>query len=182
MANKVLHGYCATSLCSCMNVDALNRCGVYAEGALDNGVMVTLEKMVQDSAYKATGFEYEVAPATVSSENVWAVVTPEVGTTLEMQDHADPRLFYNEAGRPMSIKKLVPEVDEIEVTKECFTDATLPTNTNKWIAIGEGGKLTASASQPMSKGGYFELVALHSVAIGWEKVPTAIIRYREYKA
>ena len=180
---KKLHGYCSTMFCECMDIDALNRCGIYAEGDLDNGVMVTLGEMTQDSANKVEGFEYKVAPATAGTEfNLYVVNTPEVGSNLEMQDHADPRDFYNEAGRPMSVKKLVPNVDEIEVTAECFTDATLPTKTNKFVKVAAGGKLKASSTTPTTNGAYFEFVGLHFVEIGWERVPTAILRYKEFVA
>lgn len=172
-----LHGYINTTHCSCWNIDAYNMAGVYAAGDLDNGVMVTLSKMVQSDAGNANGFEYEVAPATANSTGVWVVASPEVGTTLTQQLLADPREFYNEAGRAMSIKYLMPKVDCIEVTAECFTDGQLPTTTKKYVTIGAGGKLTATNTDPAgSQGAYFTLEALHTMAVGMKTVNTAILR------
>lgn len=172
-----LHGYVNTMHTMSWNVDACNMAGVYSTADLDNGVLVTLSKMVQNDKNVANGFEYEVAPATANSTGVWVVDSPEIGSTLDQQLLADPRHFYNPKGKAMSIKRLMPGVDCIEVTKECFTDATLPTSTKKYITIGANGKMTATNSDPSgSPGAYFTLEALHAVTIGMEEVPTAIIR------
>lgn len=172
-----LHGYINTINATCWDVDAYNMAGVYADGDMDNGVMVTLSKMNQDVQNVAGGFEYEVEPATVNSLGVWVVASPEVGSTIMQQELSDPRQFYNEAGRTMSIKYLMPKVDCIEVTAECFTDTQLPTAAKKYVVIGAGGKLTAQAGDPAGgQGAYFTLEALHNVTIGMEEVPSAILR------
>ncbi len=172
-----LHGYINTAHATCWDVDAYNMAGVYTTGDLDNGVMVTLTKMVQNSENVANGFEYEVALATSTSTGVWVVASPEVGSTIMQQELADPREFYNEKGRTMSIKYLMPKVDCIEVTAECFVDTTLPTATNKYVTIGANGKLQATNSDPSSStGAYFTLEALHTVTIGMKEVPSAILR------
>lgn len=173
-----LHGYVNTMHTMSWNVDACNMAGVYATGDLDNGVLVTLSKMNQNAKNEANGFEYEVVPATADSTGVWVVDSPEIGSTLEQQLLADPRHFYNPKGKAMSIKRLMPGVDCIEVTKECFTDATLPdATTKKYVIIGANGKLTATqTAQTSTTGAYFTLEALHTVTIGMEEVPTAIIR------
>lgn len=172
-----LHGYVNTTHATCWDVDAYNMAGVYTTGDLDNGVMVTLTKMVQNSENVANGFEYEVTPASANSTGVWVVASPEVGSTIMQQELADPREFYNEKGRTMSIKYLMPKVDCIEVTAECFTDNTLPTSTKNKVIIGAGGKLTATnADQTSTTGAYFTLEALHTVTIGMKEVPSAILR------
>lgn len=171
-----LHGYVNTMRCTCVDVDAYNCAGVYATSDLDNGVLVTLTKMNQDAAtLKAKGFEFEVTPATQNSTSVWIVATPEVGSTIMQQELSDPREFYNEAGRPMSLKYMNPKVDCIEVTAECFTDNTLPGTGKTYVQIGANGKMTAVAAAP-GTGAYFSLVALNTIAIGMQQVPTAIIR------
>lgn len=172
-----LHGYVNTTHATCWDVDAYNMAGVYTTGDLDNGVMVTLTKMAQNSENVANGFEYEVAPASANSTGVWVVASPEVGSTIMQQELADPREFYNEKGRTMSIKYLMPKVDCIEVTAECFTNGTLPTSTENKVIIGAGGKLTATnADQTATTGAYFTLEALHTVTIGMKEVPSAILR------
>lgn len=171
-----LHGFVNTMHTTSWNVDANNCAGVYAAGNLDNGVMVTLTKMAQTDALAATGFEFEVTPAAATSASVWVVDTPEVGRSLGQQLLGDPRTFYNEAGKPMSLKYLVPHVDCIEVTAECFTDSTLPTAAKKNVVIGAGGKLTAQAAAASAGVTAFSLVALHTITIGMEEVPTAILR------
>ena len=170
--------------CACMNIDALNACGVYAAGPLDNGVAVKLVKMVQDGTKTAQGFEFEVKPASASDLGVWVVNTPEAGgKNIEVQLFNDPRYFYNEAGAPMSIKKLVAGVDYLEMDKNCFTDGTIPDGTasKDFATIGAGGKWTTAAEAPVS-GGYLEFVAKHTVAVGSEIVPTVIMRYAEKQA
>lgn len=173
-----LHGYVNTTNTACWDVDSFNCAGVYAGGDLDNGTLVTLTNINRDSTdFDVNGFEYVVAPATANSTGVWLVASPEVGSDIMMQELADPREFYNKAGRTMSLKHLVPGVDCIEVTKECFTDGNLPTNTNNNIIIGAGGKMTATnASQSATTGAYFTFVGYHTLTIGMENVQTAIIR------
>lgn len=179
MAN---HGYVSTMKCACMDIDALNACGVYSADDLDNGVAVKLTKMAQDSGKKATGFEFEVEPATASDTGIWIVNTPEVGSSLEMQMLSDPRKFYNVAGKPMSIKKMVAGVDYLEMTAEDFTNG-LPDGEaeGEFATIGEGGKWDKAGDAP-SSGAYLEFVAKHSIVIGMETVPTVIMRYNEAHA
>lgn len=173
-----LHGYVNTMNCACMNVDSYNCAGVYTTGDLDNGVFVTLGDINKDTNGNIQGFEYKVAPATANTTGkVWLVASPEVGTTVEQQIYNDPRTFYNEAGKTMSLKYLVPGVDCIEVTKECFTNNTLPDgSTNKFATIGAGGKLTAAAADPGADKIYFELVGFHTVTFGMKDEKTAVLR------
>lgn len=173
-----LHGYVNTMQICATNVDAYNCDGIYASGDLDNGVVVTLDKMnLNSSSNQIEGFEYTVSPANSTSKGVWLVATPEVGYTIEQQELADPRYFTNAAGRPMALRYLVSGVDVIEVTKECFTDSTLPTTTNKYITVASNGKFQATSSDP--SGGtntYFEFVGYHTVSFGMENAQTAVMR------
>ena len=170
-----LHGYVNTMHTMSWDVDACNMAGVYATTDLDNGVMVTLSKVNQDAKNVIKGFEYQVVPAQEASTQVWVVASPEVGSTLEQQLLADPRQFYNAKGKAMSIKALVPGIDVIEVTKECFVGGTMPTTTNNKVKIGANGKLVAGATVP-DAGAYFTFEGFHTVTIGMEEVQTAVLR------
>ena len=169
-----LHGYVNTMHTMSWDVDACNMAGV-ANTDLDNGVMVTLSKVNQDTKSVIKGFEYQVAPAQEESTQVWVVASPEVGSTLEQQLLADPRQFYDAKGEAMSIKALVPGIDVIEVTKECFVGGTMPTTTNNKVKIGANGKLVAAAAAP-GAGAYFTFEGFHTVTIGMEEVQTAVLR------
>lgn len=169
-----LHGYVNTMHTMSWDVDACNMAGV-ATTDLDNGVMVTLSKVNQDTKNVIKGFEYQVAPAQEASTQVWVVASPEVGSTLEQQLLADPRQFYNAKGKAMSIKALVPGIDVIEVTKECFVSNTMPTTTNNKVKIGTNGKLVAATAAP-GAGAYFTFEGFHTVTIGMEEVQTAVLR------
>ena len=170
------HGYISTMRCACVDVDAYNRVGVYTNGALDNGVFVTLTSINKDSQKMVQGFEYTVTPASNASYGCWVVATPEVGSTIEMQMMSDPRYFYNEAGRPLSLKYLNPKTDIIEVDANCFANATLPTDEN-FVTIGTGGKLVADVYAP--EGGnktYFAVVGFNNVAVGMGTMKTVLLQ------
>lgn len=175
MANNV-HGYVSTMRCTCENVDAFNRVGIYSTGDLDNGVFVTLTGINKGSSGNAVkGFEYNVAPASNASSGVWLVATPEVGTTLEQQMMSDPRYFYNAQGRPMSLKFLNPKTDIIEVNANCFASKALPTNEG-YATIGEGGKLVAASVAPGAGKTYFSVVGFNTVAVGMEQMKTVLLQ------
>lgn len=173
MANT--HSYVSTMRCTCENVDAFNRVGIYSTGDLDNGVFVTLTGINKGSDGAVKGFEYNVAPASATSYGVWLVNTPEVGTTLEQQMMSDPRYFYNVQGRPMSLKFLNPKTDIIEVDAHCFASGSLPT-TEGYATIGEGGKLVAAGSAPEAGKTYFSVVGFNTVAVGMEQMKTVLLQ------
>ena len=174
MANT--HSYVSTMRCTCENVDAFNRVGIYSDGDLDNGVFVTLTGINKGTGNAVKGFEYTVAPASSTSYGVWLVATPEVGTTLEQQMMSDPRYFYNVQGRPMSLKFLNPKTDIIEVDANCFASKTLPT-TEGYVTIGANGKLVASASAPEGGGKtYISVVGFNTVAVGMEQMKTVLLQ------
>lgn len=167
MANNT-HGYISTMRCTCENVDAFNRVGVYDGGDLDNGVFVTLTKINDD-------FSYTVAPASADSYGVWVVNSPEVGSTIEMQMMSDPRYFYNEKGLPMSLKFLRPIVDIIEVDANCFANGTLPTASEGYVTIGANGKLVAASSAPDAGKTYFTVARKNQVAVGRSIMETVLL-------
>ena len=110
-----LHGIVNTTNMMCWDVDALNMVGINATTDIDNGTLVTLDKIAKTAAGDITGYQYEVKPATANAVNVWLVATPEIGKTLEMQVHDDIRYFYNKAGLPMDIKGIVAGFDCVEL-------------------------------------------------------------------
>lgn len=174
MANN--HGYVSAARTMSENVGALNKTGIYAAADVDNGVLVTISKMVVDSNGNAKGFEYDVALAeNADNDDLYIVDTPVVGSNIEMQGHSDPRYFYNAKGRPMTIKKLIVNVDELEVEANCFNDGILPdVTTKKYVKPAVGGKMEATQTKA---GSCFEIEALHHTAIGMNDVNTAIIKY-----
>ena len=170
------HGFVNLTHTTAWSVDAFNAVGVYDASDVDNGVLVTLSNINRDTtAFNIDGYEFDVTLATENSTSVWIVKTPPVGTTVEQQLMADPRYFYNEAGRPMSLAYLLPNVDCIEVTKECFVSNTMPTNTNNIVKIGANGKMTATNAAPAT-GAYFTFLGYHTIPIGGEDVQTAVLR------
>lgn len=172
------HGIVNTASMSCWDVDALNIAGVYATGDIDNGTLVTLEKISKvDSTGAVTGFEYVVKPADAEATNVWLVATPEVGYSLEMQIHDDIRYFYNEAGKPMSLKGFIPGIDCYEVDAVAF-GGTLPlvANVGQYYPVAAGGKLGTAVSEAPATGSYFRLEGFHTITCGADEVPTAIMR------
>lgn len=175
MANNV-HGYVSTMRCTCENVDAFNRVGIYSDGDLDNGVFVTLTGINKGVDNVVKGFEYTVAPASDASSGVWLVNTPEVGTTLEQQMMSDPRYFYNAKGRPMSLKFLNPKTDIIEVDAHCFASGYLPTTEQGFATIGTNGKLVAAAAAPGAGKTYFSVVGFNTVAVGMEQMKTVLLQ------
>lgn len=172
MANN--HGYVSTTSCECWDIDALNRCGVYATADLDNGVMVTCSAITKDSANGITGYQFAVAPATATSEHCWIVNTPEVGSDIEMQLMSDPRYFYNKKGEPMSIKYLKPYVDCIEVDANAFAAGALPT-TEGYVVITTGGKFAPAAQAPQS-GTYFSVLGFKDNAVGGDKMKVVVLQ------
>lgn len=170
------HGFVNLTHATAWDVDAYNCVGVYSSGDLDNGVLVTLGNIDRDQTTNYLNqYVFTVTPASQASTSVWIVKTPPVGSTIEQQIMDDPRYFYNEAGRPLSLAYLMPNVDCIEVTKECFADSTLPTATNLYVQIGAGGKMSATNSAPGS-GAYFTFLGYHTISIGSEEVQTAVLR------
>lgn len=166
----------STSL-SAMNIDALCIAGV-ATVDLDNGQLVTLKNINRTTDGTIAGYEYNVEPATADADNVWLVESPEVGTTLEMQIHDDPRYFYNPAGVTLSLRGLVGGVDCFEVTKEVFTSDNLPTSAQlgQYVSPDVNGKYGDPAAEVPNTGAYFRVEGLTTIACGMEEVPAVVLR------
>lgn len=171
MAN---HGVIIQTKYTAENVDAYNLVGIYKEGDMDNGTLVTLKGMNKDENGFINGYEYEVEPAKADSMGVCVVKTPAVGTNLEMIQYADPRAFYNEKGRPMSLARLMASIDYVEINADCFVDGTVPTKTQKFVKIGAGGKYVPADVAP-AIGCYFTIEGLHRVAVGQEVMTTYVL-------
>ena len=172
-----LHTICNTTNMMCWDVDALNMVGINATTDIDNGTLVTLTKIAKTDAGDITGYQYEVAPATANSVNVWLVATPEIGKTLEMQVHDDIRYFYNKAGLPMDIKGIVAGFDCFEVDATAFANGTLPTNNQigQLCAVANNGKFAAPAAS-VTSGATFRVEGLHTITCGADEVKTAVLR------
>ena len=171
MAN---HGVIIQTKYTAENVDAYNLVGIYKEGDMDNGTAVILKGMNKDENGFINGYEYEVEPAKADSLGVCVVKTPAVGTNLEMIQYADPRAFYNEKGRPMSLARLMAGIDYIEITADCFVDSVVPTKTQKFVKIGANGKYVAADVAPAT-GCYFTIEGLHRVAVGQDIMTTYVL-------
>ena len=159
--------------------DALNMAGVCTTTDLDNGQLVTLKKINRVTGTGAVeGFEYEVVPAGAGADNVWIVASPEVGYDLESQLHDDPRYFYNEAGKPMSLRAIMDGVDCFEITKELFTSGTLPAvgDIGKYVAPDANGKYAAPVSPAPVSGAYFRIEGLTTIKCGFEEIPAVLLR------
>ena len=172
-----LHGIVNTTNMMCWDVDALNMVGINATTDIDNGTLVTLDKIAKTNAGDITGYQYEVKPAAANAVNVWLVATPEIGKTLEMQVHDDIRYFYNKAGLPMDIKGIVAGFDCFEVDATAFANGTLPTNSQigQLCAVANNGKFAAPAAS-VTSGATFRVEGLHTITCGADEVKTAVLR------
>ena len=173
------HGILISSHLMAWNNDALTMCGVYADGDLDNGQLVTLNGIRKDVSTGAVqGYDYAVKPATAGADNVWLVESPELGYTLETQIHEDPRYFYNEAGKPMSLRAIMGGVDCFEITKELFASGTLPVvgDIGKYVAPAANGKYAAPAAEAPVSGAYFRIEGLTTIKCGFEEIPAVLLR------
>lgn len=170
MANT--HLFVNTMKCTCWDVDAYNCAGI-AEVDIDNGTLVTRGAMaIEDVA--PGGFEFHVSLPASNAEHLWIVDTPEVGANIEMQMMDDPRYFYNVAGRPMSLRYLVPEVDFIEIPQSAIAGGAV----EKYATVTTSGLYAVANSAP-DNGTYFYIAAEHSISIGLEVVPTFILQVKK---
>ena len=165
------HLFVNTMKCTCWDVDAYNCAGVGTVD-IDNGTLVTRGAMALNDTVPG-GFEFNVALPAANATHLWIVDTPEVGSDIEMQMMDDPRYFYNKAGRPMSLRYLVPEVDFIEVPQDAIADGAV----NGFVTVTTQGKYAAAKAAPQA-GTYFVIAAEHYMAIGLEVVPTFILQVK----
>lgn len=148
--------------CAFWDVDAYNMVGI-ADAEIDNGTFLTLGDMspAQDGAYEFT------VTAGVSTDLIAG--TPPQGYNVDAQVYDDPRYFTNEAGKPISVKRLV-KGDVIELTVGAFTTAPAA---NKYAKVVAGGKLTAQAADTNAD---FKIEGTESISIGGEAVTGYILR------
>lgn len=148
--------------CAFWDVDAYNMVGI-AAADIDNGTFLTLGDMspAQDGAYEFT------VTAGVSTDLIAG--TPPQGYNVDAQVYDDPRYFTNEAGKPISVKRLV-KGDIIELTVGAFT---VDPAANKYAKVVAGGKLTAQASDVNAD---FKIEGTESISIGGEAVTGYILR------
>lgn len=147
--------------CAFWDVDSYNLVGI-ADADMDNGTFVDLGEM---SPATNGAYEFTVTAATNSGEYVCG--TPAQGYDVAAQVYDDPRYFYNVAGKPISVKKLV-KGDCIELTQN--SDVALVVNQYAKVA---NGKLTAETA---AAGAEFKVLSTTSTMdIGGELVPTWIL-------
>lgn len=148
--------------CAFWDVDAYNMVGIAATD-IDNGTFLTLGDMspAQDGAYEFT------VTADVSTDLIAG--TPPQGYNVDAQVYDDPRYFTNEAGKPISVKRLV-KGDVIELTVGAFTADPAA---NKYAKVVAGGKLTAQAIDTNAD---FKIEGTESISIGGEAVTGYILR------
>lgn len=148
--------------CAFWDVDAYNMVGI-AAADIDNGTFLTLGDMspAQDGAYEFT------VTADVSADLIAG--TPPQGYNVDAQVYDDPRYFTNEAGKPISVKRLV-KGDVIELTVGAFTEAPAA---NKYAKVVTNGKLTAQSSDTNAD---FKIEGTENISIGGEAVTGYILR------
>ena len=157
----------STSMAS-WDVDSYRLAGV-ATADMDNGTVVELGDMALGTNPVTGGYEYNVAVSATGAGKLYLVDTPLPGTgvNIEAQVYSDPRYFYNMAGQPMSLRKLV-DGDHIELTAAAFT--TAPTAVGQTVGVANGKFVQGST-------GKFKVVAIKTLAIGTEVVPSYVLRY-----
>lgn len=148
------------------DVDALNLVGI-GEEDIDNGRFVVLGNIVKDSTSDVLG-EY-VFEVEVGESNDYIALTPPEGYGVEASLYADPRYFTNEAGKPISVKRLYVG-DCIEVSENCFS--TAPTaGTSTHASVDSDGMLVASTTSTDA----FKILASHAFDIGNAQVKSWIL-------
>lgn len=141
--------------------DALNLVGIAATD-IDNGTFLTLGDMspAQDGAYEFT------VTAGVNADLIAG--TPPQGYNVDAQVYDDPRYFTNEAGKPISVKRLI-KGDCIELSEDAFTAAPAA---DKYAKVVANGKLTAQAADT---GADFQILGARTMDIGGEFIPTYVL-------
>ncbi len=171
-----LHGYINTTHCMGWDNDALNCVGI-AQTDIDNGAAVVLGDISLTDGF-VDAYEFTVTPATAASTGIYVAKTPEsAGTDYNMLMNKDPRNFYNKAGRPISLMRMMPGIDCIEVTAEAFVAGSEPTTqpTYKYATIGADGKYVVAQAAP-GTGAYFAILGKHTVAFGQNVATTYVLR------
>lgn len=147
------------------DVDSLNLVGI-ADADIDNGTFLTLGAMSPKSNGAINGAYEFTVQAGVNADLIAG--TPPQGYNVDAQVYDDPRYFTNEAGKPISVKRLI-KGDYIELSEGAFTTAPA---TNKYAKVVASGKLTAQANDT---GADFQIVGTRTMDIGGEFIPTYVL-------
>lgn len=147
--------------CAYWDVDSLNLVGIAAT-EIDNGTFLTLGAMSpnNDGAYEFT-VQAGANPELVAG-------TPPQGYNVDAQVYDDPRYFTNEAGKPISVKRLL-KGDCIEISAGAFTAE--PT-TETYANVQASGKLTATATEASA---HFKILGARTMDIGGEFIKTWVL-------
>lgn len=143
------------------DVDSLNLVGI-AAADIDNGTFLNLGAMSpnSDGAYEFT--------VTAGANPELVAGTPPQGYNVDAQVYDDPRYFTNEAGKPISVKRLL-KGDCIEVSAGAFTAE--PT-TETYANVQTTGKLTATST---AANAHFQILGARTMDIGGEFVKTWVL-------
>lgn len=140
-----------------MDVDALNRVGVYDSANIDNGTALVCGVQSTNAGQKHV---FSVTPASSVAKDLWMAYSPEVVTTVDGTLYfrgldVDPRNFTNIAGKPFDMFKPVPGVDLIQVTKDFFKEDYDPGTVTgaTYVEIQADGSFKAVVSPTSSFGG-----------------------------
>ena len=147
--------------CAFWDVDAYNLVGI-AAAEIDNATILTLGAI---GLAANGGYEFTV---TVGGDGTYIAGTPAQGYGIEAQLYDDPRYFTNEAGKPISVKRLVAG-DCIEVDLAAFSTDPLASTYAK--VESATGKLTGSTTNSDP----FKIVGTHTIDCGGEIVKTWIL-------
>ena len=140
-----------------MDVDALNRVGVYDSANVDNGTALVCGVQSTNAGQKHV---FSVTPASGVAKGLWMAYSPEVDTTVDGTLYfkgldVDPRNFTNLAGKPFDMFKPVAGVDLIQVTKDFFKENYDPGTVTgaTYVEIQADGSFKAVVSPTSNFGG-----------------------------
>lgn len=140
-----------------MDVDALNRVGVYDGANIDNGTALVCGVQSTNAGQKHV---FSVTPASSVAKDLWMAYSPEVVTTVDGTLYfrgldVDPRNFTNIAGKPFDMFKPVPGVDLIQVTADFFKENYDPGTVTgaTYVEIQADGSFKAVVSPTSEFGG-----------------------------
>ena len=95
--------------------------------------------------------------------------TPPQGYNVDAQVYDDPRYFTNEAGKPISVKRLI-KGDCIEVSVGAFTAE--PASSATFATVQASGKMTANTTEA---GAHFKVLGARTMDIGGEAIKTWVL-------
>lgn len=147
--------------CAYWDVDSLNLVGISVT-EIDNGTFLTLDSMSpeDDGAY-----EFNVG---AGANPDLVAGTPPQGYNVDGQVYDDPRYFTNEAGKPISVKRLL-KGDCIEVSAKAFSPVP---NTEKYANVQSDGKLAPTDTEA---GAHFKMLGARTMDIGGEAIKTWVL-------